>query len=787
MTRSPCARFRLLTQATCLIAFIALAGCQAKDASPRGALPGTSRQVISDAQHNFGTPGFYFLPPMVQRPGAFGPFRPDVFPVVQIDQVDLSPAGCTSDCQATVVRQRVARWTRFWGSNWRRIRVHLNNGWWGWWGWFDDDDGSDGDDDLPDGYFVVRWDSDDFGISLHGIYRVRVLVPSNGGLLELGFSDVEIVANRKEFRHVDATEFTPLIDGRTLKIKFRIDTPALACVNVICPGNPDGSPGTCDPQTGQCSASLPPPGTLCPDDGNPCTTDVWNDVGVCIHSPGNGGTQCRDAVGDCDLPAACDGVSAACPANGFKTADTVCRASVDGCDAPETCTGSSAFCPPDAKLPADTICRAASGDCDLPAACDGVSAACPANGFKPANVVCRASGGACDVEETCTGSSADCPADAKVAAGTFCRLAEGDCDLPASCDGSSDQCPANGFKPPAVVCRDAAGACDLPETCTGVTPFCPPDMKVAAGVLCRGSSGQCDVAEVCNGSSNACPADAFQPDGTSCQLDLCGGPFVCHQNACVPSVTQCPPGTNDGGDGTCLASGPAVCARDDFDALDQHWLQNTVGTPPDLTSVPPDLAIGPRNGQGSFLLVSNAQLALTPSVASASWIFNADTDLGNQMLWRQPIGVNDFDVRFSFAWDWQSGEALLAGVGLTNPDNQLEVRAGVAAPADVPFPLAILRDENGFVGDNAESSTGDMHLTRSGGILTIEYNGQVVFCGAFTADIRNLVIFTVRPMFMNLEYPFGEFDLDSVQVCHPTLTCAPGFADLGNARCERTP
>ena len=784
MTRSP--RASTLVRTARLLTLAALAACQAKDAAPRD-LPGTSRQVISDAAHNFGTPGFYFLPPMVPRPGSFGPFRPDVFPVVQIDKVVLSPPGCTSDCTATVVRQRVARWTRFWGTDGRRIRVHLNSGWWGWWGWFDDDDWTDGDDDLPDGYFVVRWDSDDFGVFPNGIYRVRVLVPSSGSLLELGFSDVEVVASTRQFRKVDTSEFTPLIDGRTLKIKFRIDTPALACVNVSCPANPDGTPGTCDPHTGQCSSSLPPPGTLCPDDGNPCTTDVWNDVGVCVHSPGNAGTQCRDAAGDCDLPAACDGASAACPANGFKSSDTVCRASAGPCDAPESCTGASAFCPADAKAPVTTVCREASGACELAATCDGSGDACPANPLKPAATVCRAAAGACDKEETCTGTSPDCPADAKSPSGTICRLAAGDCDVAARCDGSNDQCPPNGFLSTGVVCRAAAGPCDRPENCTGDSAFCPADLKVARGVVCRGVSGQCDAAEACDGSSSACPADAFQPDGTSCQLDSCGGPFVCHANACVPSTTQCPPGTNDGGNGTCLPSGPTVCSRDDFNSLDPHWLQNPVGIPPDLTSAPPDLAIGPRNGNGSFLLVSNAQLARTPSVPGSSWIFDADRDLGNQMLWQQPIGVNDFDVRFSFAWDWQPGEALLAGVGLTNPDNQLELRAGAAAPPpQAPFPLAILRNEDGFAGDSVESGTADMHLTRSGGILTIELNGESVFCGAFTADIRNLVIFTVRPMFMDVVYPFGEFDLDSVQVCRPTLNCAPGFADLGNARCEMT-
>ncbi|MGZ6123943.1 MAG: hypothetical protein ACXWLR_03230, partial [Myxococcales bacterium] len=203
MTRSRSATFRSSLLPVVLVS-LALAGCRAKDGAPQPAFSVSRNNVISDGTHNSGTPGFYFLPPMVPGPSNFGPFRPDVLPTVQIDKVTLSPAGCTSDCQATVVTPNVAHWTRFWGSDWRRIRVHLTNSWGGWRGWDDDDDWSDCDDDndVPEGYFVVRWDSDDFGVSVHGIYRVRVTVPSNGGQLEIGFADVEIVANKKQYRNV---------------------------------------------------------------------------------------------------------------------------------------------------------------------------------------------------------------------------------------------------------------------------------------------------------------------------------------------------------------------------------------------------------------------------------------------------------------------------------------------------------------------------------------------------------------------------------------------------------
>jgi hypothetical protein len=734
----------------------------------------------------------------------------------------------------------VARWTRFGGSNWRRIRVHLTNSWGGWWGWNDDDDDDDGDDDVPEGYFVVRWDSDDFGVTVQGFYRVRVLVPSNGGQLELGFADIEIVANKKQFRNVDTSEYVPLLYDRTLKIKFRIDTPALACVDVTCPsGNDCRSAGYCDPHIGQCTTVQKPEGSACADDGNVCTQDVCNASGDCVHPAGNAGVQCHASEGECDLPATCDGVSTACPANHFQPSTVVCRPSAGACDAAETCTGSSAVCPPDeklpaatacresggtceaaascdgvsndcpanglaaagtvcrpaagacdaaetcdgssavcppdAKLPAATVCRASGGPCESPASCDGASNDCPANALAAAGTLCRPSAGACDAEETCTGNSPSCPADAKLASGTICRLAQGVCDLPATCSGSGDECPTNGFKDSNVVCRDAAGICDLPESCTGSSAFCPADQKKGAGTVCRASAGECDAAENCNGSDNSCPADVSKPDGASYQSACSETPFVCRANACVPSTTQCPPGFNDGGDGTCLPSGPPVCAVDDFNGsdLDAHWNRSAVGTAPTFT----------MNDSG-FLVITDAALSDTPSFGG-SWIYDANQDLGNQMAWTQPIGVNDFDVKFTLAWDSKTGEGTMAGIGLTNAQNQLELRAGVEAPGDVGLPEILLKDGTGFVGDMEESGVADVHLVRSGGVLTVEFRGAQVFCGAFLADIRNLVIYTVRGEFLGVVYPFGELDVDSAQVCHPTLTCATGYVDLGNGRCEQ--
>lgn len=130
-----------MPRARVLAAFVCVLACRSTDRAPQDNST-IAQDVISDAAHNSGTPGFYFLPPMVPRPAAFGPLRPDVQPVVRIDRVALSPAGCTSDCIATILQAGVAQWTRVSGSDGQRIKLHLTGG------RGDDDDPRDADDHL---------------------------------------------------------------------------------------------------------------------------------------------------------------------------------------------------------------------------------------------------------------------------------------------------------------------------------------------------------------------------------------------------------------------------------------------------------------------------------------------------------------------------------------------------------------------------------------------------------------------------------------------------------------
>lgn len=51
------------------------------------------------------------------------------------------------------------------------------------------------------------------------MYRIRVSLRE----MELGYVDVDVLSSGSELRNVDTGEFVPLLDGRTLSIKFRLE------------------------------------------------------------------------------------------------------------------------------------------------------------------------------------------------------------------------------------------------------------------------------------------------------------------------------------------------------------------------------------------------------------------------------------------------------------------------------------------------------------------------------------------------------------------------------------
>lgn len=197
------------------LTLIAVSACNGDRIAKPGETPANSPSAdISDAVHT-GTgfasnPDFFFLPPMVKDPSGSaawdaGAFNANLRPTVEICAYDaaitteagLAGASCGTPTStlATLVAAAEA-----YQLNWK----------------------------VP--------------TSSTTFYRITVKV----GVKTLGFADVETASNASLLKNVATGDFIPLVDGRTLPIKFRIERYALCEV----PGTP-----TCTSASGDISVA----------------------------------------------------------------------------------------------------------------------------------------------------------------------------------------------------------------------------------------------------------------------------------------------------------------------------------------------------------------------------------------------------------------------------------------------------------------------------------------------------------------------------------------------------
>jgi hypothetical protein len=78
--------------------------------------------------------------------------------------------------------------------------------------------------------YQANWHTDDSGLNASCTYRISVLV---GKQLE-AFADVDVVSSGSQLKRVDTQEFVPLLDGRTLPIKVRVEQGVKFCSDVNC-------------------------------------------------------------------------------------------------------------------------------------------------------------------------------------------------------------------------------------------------------------------------------------------------------------------------------------------------------------------------------------------------------------------------------------------------------------------------------------------------------------------------------------------------------------------------
>ncbi|MDB4930635.1 MAG: uncharacterized protein JWM10_3119 [Myxococcaceae bacterium] len=543
------------------------AGCSSTD-SPTAAADGThqsAQAVISDQLHNGGTAGFLFLPPMVPRPAQMGDFLPSVSPTVRIDEVTA----------AGVTLRTLATFTLTSGPSGERLRTHLQ-------GHPCDADDDDGDDD-PEGYFYARWKTNNANLSLTARYRVRVLVPAvGGGTRELGFADIDLVRSQQEFRTVDTVAFTPLRDGQSLRIKFRIDRPAVdrdndgdldwqdncptvsnatqldtnhdgqgdacECLGVVC--TTSGAchvAGTCSPATGLCSNPSSPNGAVC---------TLANATAVCTNGA-CGVAACSAGSANCDGAAAngcevstrtltdCGGCNVACASGAHSTPS--CGAGVctltcatgwadangnraDGCELDVT---TDANC--------GTPGNACTSSLGATSTCVGGSCSTIACATDRAN--CNTSvGDGCEVALTtdvanCGACSHACAVPHAAPACVAGQCAVGTCAPGfANCDGSA----ANGCEITPASDVANCGACGHACALANASPVCG-NGACAIGA-CAAGYADCDGVAA-NGCEVALDSSAANCGACGNACSLAHASSVCAAGAC--QVAACAPGFAD--------------------------------------------------------------------------------------------------------------------------------------------------------------------------------------------------------------------------------------------------
>jgi len=174
------------------LAFVLLAALAVACRNDRALPPGPAF-VIEDGNHN-GNAFFYWLPPVVNQQA----------PTAQAFSKQLAPTiTITNLCTGTVIR-------------------------------------SISDVQVGSGEFQANWRTSDDYLDPACTYRLAVSV----GARQLGLADLDVVDNGKELKNVNSDEYIPLLDDRTLPIKFFIGVGSMCDPGVIDCGEGVARPGS---------------------------------------------------------------------------------------------------------------------------------------------------------------------------------------------------------------------------------------------------------------------------------------------------------------------------------------------------------------------------------------------------------------------------------------------------------------------------------------------------------------------------------------------------------------
>ena len=175
------------------LAVVLLAAMAVACRSDRGYPPGPAF-LIEDGSHN-GNAFFYWLPPLVNQQAPTG----------QVSSRQISPTiTITNLCTGDVVRTLTGAAVQ-----------------------------------LDDGGYQANWRTSDDMLDPACTYRLAASV----GAQQLGTADVDVVDNGNELKNVSSDEFIPLLDDRTLPIKFFVGVGSLCDPGALDCGEGVAHPG----------------------------------------------------------------------------------------------------------------------------------------------------------------------------------------------------------------------------------------------------------------------------------------------------------------------------------------------------------------------------------------------------------------------------------------------------------------------------------------------------------------------------------------------------------------
>ncbi len=188
-----------------LIPALLIVGACASGDRPTAPRPGPEF-AISDGVHEGGTPGFYFLPPVVAQPTFGGSFDADITtldPQIAICDITNGPdnnCGGAGGTSAVIV---------FTTTSTPAITI-----------------------DLTTSQYQVKWDTRGAGFVAGHTYRVHVTAGASGARRELGFADVLLSTTPGQAKDVTTGDVIVAKDGRTLPIRFRIEVGIAGSISV---------------------------------------------------------------------------------------------------------------------------------------------------------------------------------------------------------------------------------------------------------------------------------------------------------------------------------------------------------------------------------------------------------------------------------------------------------------------------------------------------------------------------------------------------------------------------